>query len=98
LKGGRRGALAQCPISQTLAHLEDAGLQTSKDPCFYAHKNETCESPRVFLQSEVRYILFWIVIAAKLAVNFSSFARHVTTNVAWRNFGDLELSQQKQIV
>ena len=48
LKGGRRGALAQCPISQTLAHLEDAGLQTSKDPCFYAHKNETCESPRVF--------------------------------------------------
>ena len=38
------------------------------------------------------------MIAAKLAVNFSSFARHATTNVACRNFSDLELSQQRQIV
>lgn len=61
-------------------------------------KTKLVNSQRVFLQSEVLYILFWIVIAAKLAVNFSSFARHVTTNVAWRNFRDLELSQQQQIV
>lgn len=42
------------------------------------------QSPQESLEQEadvVLYILFWIVIAAKLAVNFSSFARHVTTNV-----------------
>ena len=85
------------PIDQFHRHWHNWKMQACKLQEILVY-TKLVNSQRLFLQSEVLYILFWIVIAAKLAVNFSIFVRLVTTNVAWRCSGDLELSEQGQIV